>query len=625
MSISSEAPKAGMFTKVFKRLEIAIFVLNYYDYCYDAVKLWKQLNVFTRQQIADDEVHFINQISHKKKFVLSSFDEIAVKFMSHWMKYFQLEIYSFHPEAQSRFLDFLENLDSNVYPNLSVKDMIISEIKIRNELETFDRISQILLENLPLKTLINCPTLLNVKKKMFVNKWDMLEEEITKINSFEQPWVKMLTVSNYPSLNSLNNFLSELTKPVRYLNITECDLVFSHGSSIFTNNREEPLIFNERVSELLHQIHISSGRIGSSVWNDFSNNSVDPRENDVKTKTLVGNMNQVLFNILRSINFDTELKFNVNTDVYDNLPSANDDNLKLSLHFQNPQFSIKFGGTIYELCCDSMLICVKDKQASYFTRSKLTQEESKDSSITPARDGILFFDYLFSFNIKNPRVCRAVFKDEHFVSDQKIMIFEKYLTKISIELMPNLLNNFPANTSESDPLRAEIMSQPSPIPSLIKAHEENIRFDIPPHQLRDYPDIPYQICCSFPDSCLESLQSEFWDFQLISLYQIKSCSSLDIEIDKDGNAYFVKDVPTLPINKYCKELYLRVHESIDIKSTFTHLMTKFPNLRVFKFWSLPKNPKTEKYIEWAIKHCEKLEELHLKDFIWKKNILGEKA
>lgn len=53
-----------------------------------------------------------------------------------------------------------------------------------------------------------------------------------------------------------------------------------------------------------------------------------------------------------------------------------------------------------------------------------------------------------------------------------------------------------------------------------------------------------------------------------------------------------------------------------------NLVDKFPNLKVFKFWSLKCNAKTQKYIELAREKCKMLTELHFGDYVWK-DVLGE--
>lgn len=64
---------------------------------------------------------------------------------------------------------------------------------------------------------------------------------------------------------------------------------------------------------------------------------------------------------------------------------------------------------------------------------------------------------------------------------------------------------------------------------------------------------------------------EFWDFPLIGLYMARRCKQMDIEVDKDANEYFIKQVEQLPRNSSCERLYLRVHQDIELKTTMPHL------------------------------------------------------
>mmetsp|Transcript_27311 Transcript_27311/g.24192 ORF Transcript_27311/g.24192 Transcript_27311/m.24192 type:complete len:132 (+) Transcript_27311:64-459(+) len=131
---------------MFQRIEITLFILEYYGFCHEGVRLWKQLNKFTRYQVEENELYFQNFISQRKTLILQNFDSKSIHFALHWMKYLNLKIYSFTSTTQSSFFSFLKSLDSPSPTNNSIKNLKIIDLQIMSKIDNSADLISLLLK-----------------------------------------------------------------------------------------------------------------------------------------------------------------------------------------------------------------------------------------------------------------------------------------------------------------------------------------------------------------------------------------------------------------------------------------------------------------------------------------------
>jgi len=89
-----------------------------------------------------------------------------------------------------------------------------------------------------------------------------------------------------------------------------------------------------------------------------------------------------------------------------------------------------------------------------------------------------------------------------------------------------------------------------------------------------------------------------------------------LKLKNNAKETFPNEVKYLNENPYLEELYLRIYFEVPIETVFDTLIHKFPNIKIFKFWTMPREEKTEKYISQMFELWPKLEELQLKNYSW---------
>jgi hypothetical protein len=376
--------------------------------------MWKQVNHFTREQVKENEDFFSKLLTNRVSILVNNWNEQTMAFLSHSMKYVDLKIYLSVSEAMHKFRSFLISLNSGVYPNLSISDMKILDIYIMSKLSFSQEVANLLIENLPVNVLINCPKILINNKKISVNGLcaDNLQEEIDKVNSIENPWLKMIDIQYPKDFNSLNAFLAELKKPVRYLFVKYPDSQFMANSTLEEGSLKAIYGFDDKVGELLKSITVMGNVI------HIKDDLYDSNEYTPNVIKLASNLNTIYLHLLKSVSFDWTFKLDV---------QINEENIdsNYEMQFNKPKFVIYVMNEVYIM--EAEKVCIKITDKSHPIRfEELKEDSGKYANIS--------FGNMYKTEITNPRVIKMYCASAaEMIPGTQLVISDQYLVNIHVD------------------------------------------------------------------------------------------------------------------------------------------------------------------------------------------------
>uniref|UniRef100_A0A7S3N6B0 Uncharacterized protein n=1 Tax=Euplotes harpa TaxID=151035 RepID=A0A7S3N6B0_9SPIT len=121
-----------MFLVLAKRLELAIKILEYYNFLDKSIVLWRRLCSDTRKQAIDEEGVFRSQLKIKRKFSVYKFDDKVKTLLLgkefQLIKYFEIDTYLDSRSRVASFHEFLVELRDKKHEGLSLEDLQIFQI-----------------------------------------------------------------------------------------------------------------------------------------------------------------------------------------------------------------------------------------------------------------------------------------------------------------------------------------------------------------------------------------------------------------------------------------------------------------------------------------------------------------
>lgn len=423
--------------------------------------MWKQLSQFTQKQVKENADFFSKFLTNRVSILVKDWNAQTCDFLGNWVKYVDLKIYLNIPDAMLNFKNFLLALNNGDYPNASISDMRILDIFMMSKLSFSQEISNMLIENLPVNVLINCPRVLINNKKISVNNLcaDNLQEQIDQVNAIENPWLKMIDIQYPQDLNSLNTFMTELRKPVRYLFVKYPVDEFMTNSLIEDGSLKHIYGFDERVGELLNSITVTGNTM------HLNNVSYGTSEDNPEIQNMISNLNIIFLHLLKSVSFNCTLKLDV--QVYEE-----NINSHYELQFTNPQFVIHVTNEVYVMQADKVWIKIADKW------HPVSYEESKEdfgnySNIT--------FGRIFKAEITNPKVIKMHCEDTNkAMPGTQLVISDKYLSKIHVDFKQQMVEYKDLQDQGSTILRQTPIFANDISTVLIDKHEDKICLEISP-------------------------------------------------------------------------------------------------------------------------------------------------